>query len=134
VQYTGRKKDYARSIAVLPFTNLNADSEQEYFCDGMAEEIINALTKAKGLRVAARTSTLAFKDSKEDIREIGRKLHVDTLLEGSVRRSGNRLRISVQLIDVASGYHLWSDRYDRKWRIFSPFRMRLPRMLCVPCN
>ncbi len=114
VQYLGRKKEYTRSIAVLPFSNLSADREQEYFCDGMAEEIINALTKVKGLRVAARTSTLAFKDSKEDVWEIGRKLHVETLLEGSVRRSDHNLRILVQLIDVASGYHLWSERYDKK--------------------
>jgi serine/threonine protein kinase/Flp pilus assembly protein TadD len=114
VQYPGRKKEYARSIAVLPFANLSANREQEYFCDGMAEEIINALTKVKGLRVAARTSTLGFKESKEDIWEIGRKLHVETLLEGSVRRSGDLLRVSVQLIDVATGYHLWSERYDQK--------------------
>jgi serine/threonine protein kinase/Flp pilus assembly protein TadD len=114
VQYLGRKKEYTRSIAVLPFANLSADREQEYFCDGMAEEIINALIKVKGLRVAARTSTLAFKDSKEDIWEIGRKLHVETLLEGSVRRSADLLRVSVQLIDVATGYHLWSERYDKK--------------------
>jgi serine/threonine protein kinase/Tfp pilus assembly protein PilF len=114
VQYPGRKKEYSRSIAVLPFSNLSADREQEYFCDGMAEEIINALTKVKGLRVAARTSTLAFKDSKEDVWEIGRKLHVETLLEGSVRRSGDLLRVSVQLIDVATTYHLWSERYDKK--------------------
>jgi len=114
VQYPGRKKEYVRSIAVLPFANLSADREQEYFCDGMAEEIINALTKVKGLGVAARTSTLAFKDSKEDIWKIGRKLHVETLLEGSVRRSDDLLRVSVQLIDVASGYHLWSERYDKK--------------------
>jgi non-specific serine/threonine protein kinase len=114
VQYLGRKKEYTRSIAVLPFANLSADREQEYFCDGMAEEIINALIKVKGLRVAARTSTLAFRDSKEDIWEIGRKLHVETLLEGSVRRSTDLLRVSVQLIDVATRYHLWSERYDKK--------------------
>lgn len=113
-QYRGRKKDYAKSIAVLPFANLSADPEQEYFCEGMAEEITNALTKVKGLLVAARTSTLAFKESKENIREIGRKLHVETLLEGSVRRSNDHLRISVQLLDVITGYHLWSERYDRE--------------------
>lgn len=114
VQYLGRKKDYVRSIAVLPFANLSADREQEYFCDGMAEEMINALAKVKELRIAARTSTLAFKGSKEDVWEIGRKLHVETLLEGSVRRSGDQLRVTVQLIDVATGFHLWSERYDRK--------------------
>ncbi|RFT15835.1 MAG: Adenylate cyclase [Candidatus Saccharicenans subterraneus] len=113
VQYRGRKKDYQWSIAVLPLANLSGEREQEYFCDGMSEEIINALAKVRGLRVAARTSTLVFKTSSEDAREIGRKLHVDTLLEGSVKRAGDRLRIFVQLIDVASGYHLWSERYDR---------------------
>lgn len=106
VQYRGRKKDYLWSIAVLPLANLSGEREQEYFCDGMSEEIINALARIRVLRVAARTSTLAFKNSREDVREIGRKLHVDTLLEGSVRRAGDRLRIFIQLIDVASGYHL----------------------------
>ncbi len=114
VKYSGRKKEYSWSIAVLPFNNLSADPEQEYFCDGMAEEIINALTKVKGLSVAARKSTLSFKESKENAREIGRKLYVETLLEGSVRRSNNHLRINVQLIDVATGYHLWSESYDRE--------------------
>lgn len=116
VEYLGRKKDYVWSIAVLPFANLSAEREQEYFCDGMAEEVINALTKIKGLRVAARTSTLAFKGSAEDVREIGRKLHVETLLEGSVRRAGDQLRVSVQLLDVATGYHIWSERYDKPFQ------------------
>jgi len=101
------------SIAVLPFTNLSADPEQEYFCDGMAEEIINALTQVEGLRVVARTSAFAFKDKHEDIREIGRKLNVKEVLEGSVRKAGNRLRITAQLVNVADGYHLWSERFDR---------------------
>ncbi len=101
------------SIAVLPFTNLSADKEQEYFCDGMAEEIINVLTQVEGLRVVARTSAFAFKDKHEDVREIGRKLNVETLLEGSVRKSGKRLRITAQLVNVSDGYHLWSERYDR---------------------
>jgi serine/threonine protein kinase/Tfp pilus assembly protein PilF len=102
------------SIAVLPFVNLSADSEQEYFCDGMAEEIINALVHVENLRVVARTSCFAFKDKQDDIRNIGRKLDVTTLLEGSVRKAGNRLRITAQLINVADGYHLWSERYDRE--------------------
>jgi serine/threonine protein kinase/Tfp pilus assembly protein PilF len=101
------------SIAVLPFTNLSADKEQEYFCDGMAEEIINVLTQVEGLRVVARTSAFAFKDKHEDVREIGRKLNVETLLEGSVRKSGKRLRVTAQLVNVSDGYHLWSERYDR---------------------
>jgi len=101
------------SIAVLPFTNLSADKEQEYFCDGMAEEIINALTHVEGLHVVARTSAFSFRGKEADIREIGRKLNVSTLLEGSVRKAGSRLRITAQLINVADGYHLWSERYDR---------------------
>jgi serine/threonine-protein kinase len=101
------------SIAVLPFTNLSADKEQEYFCDGMAEEIINALTHLEGLRVVARTSAFSFRGKEIDIREIGRKLNVKTLLEGSVRKAGSRLRITAQLVNVADGYHLWSERYDR---------------------
>ena len=101
------------SIAVLPFANLSADPENEYFSDGMSEEIINALTRVNDLRVVARTSAFAFKGKNEDIREIGRKLHVDHVLEGSVRKSGNRLRITAQLIKIADGYHLWSERFDR---------------------
>jgi serine/threonine protein kinase/Tfp pilus assembly protein PilF len=101
------------SIAVLPFANLSADPENEYFSDGMSEEIINALTKVNGLHIVARTSAFAFKGKNEDIREIGRKLHVEHVLEGSVRKAGNRLRITAQLIKVADGYHLWSERYDR---------------------
>jgi TolB-like protein/Tfp pilus assembly protein PilF len=102
------------SIAVLPFANMSADKEQEYFCDGMAEELINALTKIENLHVPARTSAFAFKGEKIDVREIGRKLNVETILEGSVRKAGNRIRIIAQLINVADGYHLWSERYDRE--------------------
>jgi len=103
----------APSIAVLPFANLSADKEQEYFCDGMAENIINALTQVEDLRVVARTSAFVFKEKREDIREIGRKLSVRMLLEGSLQKAGNRLRITAQLINVADGYHLWSEKYDR---------------------
>ena len=102
------------SIAVLPFTNLSPNPDQEYFCDGMAEEIINALTHVEGLRVAARTSAFSFRDKAVDIREIGKKLNVETLLEGSVKRAGNRVRITTQLINVTDGYHLWSEKYDRE--------------------
>jgi serine/threonine-protein kinase len=102
------------SIAVLPFSNLSADREQDYFCDGIAEEIINALTHVEGLRVMARASAAVFKDKKDDIRAIGRSLNVNTVLDGSVRKSGNRLRITVHLINVADGYDLWSERYDRE--------------------
>ena len=101
------------SIAVLPFTDLSAAKDQDYFCDGMAEEVINALTKLESLRVVARTSAFVFKDKREDIREIGRKLNVETLLEGSVRKAGNKLRVTAQLINVSDGYHLWSEKYDR---------------------
>jgi len=110
---TGMKEVSPPSIAVLPFTNLSADPEQEYFCDGMAEEIINALTHIEGLHVVARTSCFAFKDKNEDVREIGRKLNVDHVLEGSVRKAGNRIRITGQLIKISDGYHLWSEKYDR---------------------
>ena len=98
------------SIAVLPFLNLSSDKENEYFSDGLAEEIINALTKLDNLRVAARTSAFAFKGTQKDIRQIGETLHVASVLEGSVRKAGNRVRISVQLIDVGQGNNLWSER------------------------
>ncbi len=103
-----------RSIAVLPFTNMSTDAENEFFTDGITEEIINALTKVRALDVASRTSAFAFKGNKEDIGAIGRKLKVHTVLEGSVRKAGNRLRISTQLIDVATSFQLWSERYDRE--------------------
>jgi len=102
------------SVAVLPFTNMSTDKEQEYFCDGIAEDILNDLAKIDGLRVVSRTSSFAFKGKTEDLRDVGRKLNAGTILEGSVRKSGNRLRITAQLINVADGYHLWSERYDRE--------------------
>jgi serine/threonine protein kinase/tetratricopeptide (TPR) repeat protein len=102
------------SIVVLPFADLSQEKDQEYFCDGLAEELINALSKISELRVVARTSAFAFKDKLEDVREIGKKLDVETVLEGSVRKAGNRLRVTVQLINVDGGYHLWSERYDRE--------------------
>jgi serine/threonine-protein kinase len=102
------------SIAVLPFVNMSPEPENEYFGDGLAEELINALTHLKGLHVAARTSAFTFRGRETDIREIGKKLDVSTVLEGSVRKAGNRLRITAQLINVADGYHLWSERYDRE--------------------
>jgi serine/threonine protein kinase/Flp pilus assembly protein TadD len=102
------------SIAVLPFVNMSNDAENEYFSDGVAEDIINALTKVQALRVASRTSSFAFKGKSEDIGEIGRKLKVATVLEGSVRKAGNRLRVTAQLVSVADGNNLWSERYDRQ--------------------
>lgn len=102
------------SIAILPFVNVSSDPDNEYFCVGLAEELINALMKLDKIRVAARTSTFAFKGRDTDVRHIGQALNVHTVLEGSVRKAGNRLRINVQLIGVADGYHLWSERYDRE--------------------
>jgi TolB-like protein/Tfp pilus assembly protein PilF len=104
----------AKSVAVLPVVDMSADADNGYFTDGMAEEIINALSKVQALRVASRTSSFAFKGKHEDIGEIGRKLKVSTVLEGSVRKMGNKLRIAAQLINVADGYQLWSERYDRE--------------------
>jgi len=103
-----------KSIAVLAFVNMSNDPENEFFSDGVAEEIINALSKVKALRVASRTSSFAFKGKNEDIGQVGRKLKVHTVLEGSVRKAGNKLRVTAQLINVADGYHLWSERYDRQ--------------------
>jgi serine/threonine protein kinase len=106
----------ARTIAVLPFTDMSQTKDQDYFCDGMAEEIINALSKLPGLKVSARISSFQFKHQQIDVRGIGKRLGVNTVLEGSVRKSGERLRISVQLIDMSDGYQLWSERYDRELR------------------
>ena len=101
------------SIAVLPFVNMSADPEQEYFCDGLAEELIDALARLDGLRVVARTSAFQFKGQSLDVAEIDQRLRVRFVLEGSVRKSGNRLRINAQLINTNDGYHVWSERYDR---------------------
>jgi serine/threonine protein kinase/lipoprotein NlpI len=102
------------SLAVLPFANMSADKENEYFCDGLSEELINALSHIRELRVVARTSAFAFKGKEVDIREVGKKLNVGSVLEGSVRKSGQRLRITAQLINVEDGYHLWSGQFDRE--------------------
>ncbi|MDQ3697293.1 MAG: tetratricopeptide repeat-containing serine/threonine-protein kinase [Gemmatimonadota bacterium] len=104
----------AKSVAVLPFLNISADPENEYFSDGITEELINGLMRVEGLRVASRTSAFAFKGRNEDIREIGAKLGVGTVLAGSVRKAGTRLRISAQLIDVAADSALWSETYERE--------------------
>jgi serine/threonine protein kinase/Flp pilus assembly protein TadD len=102
------------SIAILPFTNLSADKENEYFSDGLAEDIIDALTQVPGLRVMARTSAFSFRGKETDVREIGARLGVEHILEGSVRRAGNRLRVTAQLVKTSDGYHLWSQRFDRE--------------------
>jgi serine/threonine protein kinase/Tfp pilus assembly protein PilF len=104
----------AKSVAVLPFANLSTDPENEYLADGIADEIISALTKIQSLRVTSRTSSFAFKGKSEDIGEIGRKLKVSTVLEGSLRKLGNKLRVTAQLVNVADGSNLWSERYDRE--------------------
>jgi len=104
----------APSVAVLPFQSLSPDSGNDFFGEGLAEEILNALSQIDGLRVAARASSFSFKGRSSDLAEIGSKLKVRTVLDGSVRRSGNRVRVTVQLVEVASGFQVWSDRYDRE--------------------
>jgi serine/threonine protein kinase/tetratricopeptide (TPR) repeat protein len=101
------------SIAVLPFVNMSGDPENEYFSDGLAEELLNVLSKMRGLRVAARSSAFTFRGQKVTVAEVGKALSVSTVLEGSVRKSGNRVRIGVQLVNVADGYHVWTETYDR---------------------
>jgi serine/threonine protein kinase/tetratricopeptide (TPR) repeat protein len=117
------------SIAVLPFVNMSSDGEQEYFCDGLTEEMITRLSQLPELKVTARTSAFAFKGENRDIREVGRRLGVDKILEGSVRRDGNRLRISAQLINVSNGFHLWSETYDRDFEKI--FRIQDDIAVCV---
>ncbi len=109
----GKQANQTKSIAVLPFVNMSADPDNEYFSDGMTEEIINALARIKELRVTSRTSSFFFKKKNIPIRQIGRELNVASILEGSVRLAGNRLRITAQLIDVGEDYHFWSETFDR---------------------
>lgn len=114
------KKIVDKSIAVLPFEDMSIEQDQEYFCDGIAEEIINSLAQLDSLKVIARTSTFAFKNKQTDIREIGEILGVSTVMEGSVQKAGDRLRITAQLINAEDGSHLWSERFDREFNdIFS---------------
>ena len=110
----GSTKPARKSIAVLPFVNMSADPDQVYFSDGISEELLNVLAQFPGLSVAARTSAFQFKNQNMDIAEIARQLNVNHILEGSVRKSGKQLRITAQLIEAESGYHLWSDSYDRE--------------------
>ncbi len=109
----GKTKQPVNRLAVLPFVNMSADPENEYFSDGITEELLNALTKVDDLQVISRTSAFAFKGKNSDIREIGLQLNVDRILEGSVRKVGNRVRITAQLVNAADGYHIWSENYDR---------------------
>ena len=101
------------SIVVLPFESLSPDPNDEYFADGVSEEILNALAHIPGLRVTGRGSAFALKGKSEDLRQVGIKLRVSTILEGTLRRAGNRLRITAHLIDAGSGYQIWTERYDR---------------------
>ena len=113
-QVEGKVSTSNNSIAVLPFINLSAEKDNEYFSDGITEELLNALAKVEGLSVTSRTSSFAFKGKNTDIREIGKKLGVKTVLEGSVRKYGDRVRVTAQLIDSENGYHKWSENYDKK--------------------
>ena len=120
VHVPNHKSNFKGSIAVLPFQDMSPQKDQEYFCDGISEEIINALTPIESLKVIARTSAFAFKGTAMDIREIGKILHVENVLEGSIRKDGNQLRITAQLIKVEDGSHLWSEAYNRELKdIFS---------------
>ena len=109
----GKLKETIKSIAVMPFVNMSADPDNEYFSDGITEELINALTRVEGLMVTSRTSSFSFKGKNEDLRAIGSQLNVQSILEGSVRKAGNRVRITAQLIKSADGYHVWSESFDR---------------------
>jgi TolB-like protein/Flp pilus assembly protein TadD len=118
-RYTGQQTSTTaaaadKSIAVLPFLDLSQAKDQEYFCDGISEEILDALAKVEGLRVVSRTSSFAFKGRNTDVAEIGQKLGVRTVLEGSLRRDGNRIRITAQLINAGDGFHIWSDTFERE--------------------
>jgi TolB-like protein/Tfp pilus assembly protein PilF len=111
---------WKNSIAVLPFVDMSPQKDQEYFCDGMTEELINRLSNIRELKVPARTSSFVFKGKAEDIREIGRKLDVQTVLEGSIRKIDNQLRVTAQLVNIANGFHLWSETYNRELKdVFS---------------
>ncbi|MCK7592730.1 tetratricopeptide repeat protein [Pseudomarimonas salicorniae] len=118
-----------KSIAVLPFSDLSSERDQEYFSDGIAEEILNALAKVRDLKVAGRTSSFAFKGRNEDLREIGKTLGVENILEGSVRKQGDRVRITAQLIQVADGFHLWSETYDGELSDIFELQERIARAI-----
>jgi len=114
INLEGSSKTSEKSIAVLPFVNMSNDLEQDYFCDGLSEELLNVLAQLDRIKVASRTSSFMFKGKTLDIAKVGKKLNVETVLEGSVRKSQNRVRITAQLINVTDGFHLWSERYDRE--------------------
>jgi TolB-like protein/Flp pilus assembly protein TadD len=119
------------SVAVLPFTNVSSNADDEYFSDGMTDEVISALAHLPNVRVAARTSTFVFKGQRVDLRQIAQQLHVQTVLEGSVRRAGSRVRISVQLVAAADGLHLWSERYDRELADVFAMQDEIAQTICA---
>jgi TolB-like protein len=121
------------SIAVLPFANLTGDPGKEYFSDGMAEELIHTLARIPGLRVPARTSSFAYKGRNTDVRQIARDLQVGAVLEGNVRSADERIRVTAQLIDAESGYHLWSQNYDRKFEDIFELQDALAARSCAHC-
>lgn len=114
LEQASRPEERQPSIAVLPFANMSSDKDNEYFSDGLAEEIINALANMPGVKVAGRTSSFSFRGQNVEFAEIGRRLNVEHVLEGSARKAGNRVRVTAQLIKVSDGFHLWSERYDRE--------------------
>src|SRR2546421_748877 len=111
---TARTAPEEKSIAVLPFVDMSQTKDQEYFCDGISEEILDALAKVEGLRVVARTSSFAFKGKSADASEIAQKLNVGNVLEGSLRREGDRVRVAVQLVNARDGFHMWSQTFERE--------------------
>ena len=127
--YLSGVKSDTKSIAVLPFVNMSNDPEQEYFSDGISEEIINTLVQIPGLKVAGRTSAFSFKNRNEDLRTIGEKLNVNTILEGSVRKSGNRIRVIAQLNEASTGYHLWSQKFDSELSDVFSIQDEIARMI-----
>ena len=123
------------AIAVLPFTNMSGDPEQEYFSDGISEDIITALSKLRWFFVIARNSSFTYKGKAVHLKQVAEELGVGYVVEGSVRKGGDRVRITVQLNDVATGSHLWAEKYDRSiWRTCSRCRMKLPRPLSLRSN
>jgi len=126
VDVKGKTAEPTNKLAVLPFVNMSNDPENEYFSDGIAEELINALSKIDGLQVICRTSAFSFKGKSQDVREIGKALNVNKVLEGSVRKAGNRVRINAELVNTADGYQLWSETLTGISMTFSNCRMKSP--------
>ncbi len=130
----GKTKKPANRLAVLPFVNMSADPENEFFSDGITEELLNAFAKVDGLQITSRTSAFAFKGKNTDVREIGIQLNVDRILEGSVRKSGNRVRITAQLINAADGYHIWSENFDRNLTDIFQVQDEISNIIATKCR